>query len=65
MDIAFTQMFGGFSQEFYDVYNAVYPLEPGFSKRVGLYNLYPYLVHLNLFGRSYFGHIDSTVRQFT
>jgi protein-ribulosamine 3-kinase len=65
MDLAFTQMFGGFSDQFIRAYDEVFPLEPGFSKRVGLYNLYPYLVHLNLFGRSYFGHIENTIRQFT
>ena len=65
MDIAFSQMFGGFSDEFYRAYNEAYPMEPGFSDRAGLYNLYPYLVHLNLFGHSYFGHIDYTVRKFT
>lgn len=65
MDLAFSQMFGGFSNEFYQAYQEAYPMEPGFSERVGLYNLYPYLVHLNLFGRSYFSHIDYTIRQFT
>jgi len=65
MDISFSLMFGGFSQEFYDSYNDVFPMESGFDERVGLYNLYPYLVHLNLFGRSYFGHIEETIRQFT
>lgn len=65
MDLAFSQMFGGFSQEFYDSYNEAYPLESGFSRRVDLYNLYPYLVHLNLFGRSYFGHIEQTIKKFT
>ena len=65
MDLAFTQMFGGFDNEFYQAYNEAYPMELGFSARIGLYNLYPYLVHLNLFGRSYFGHIEQTIRKFT
>ena len=65
IDIAFSQMFGGFSNDFYVAYDEAYPMEPGFDRRAGLYNLYPYLVHLNLFGRSYFGHIDATIRQFT
>lgn len=65
MDLSFSQMFGGFSNEFYQVYQEVMPMEPGFSQRVDLYNLYPYLVHLNLFGRSYFGHIEYTIRRFT
>jgi len=65
MDMAFSHLFGGFSQEFYSVYQEVYPMEPGFSQRLDLYNLYPLLVHLNLFGRSYIGQINSIVGRFT
>jgi protein-ribulosamine 3-kinase len=53
MDLAFSKMFGGFSGDFYEGYESVAPLEPGFSERVPIYNLYPLLVHVNLFGRHY------------
>ena len=49
-DIAFTHMFGGFSQAFHEAYEAVYPLDPGFKIRKILYNLYHELNHFNLFG---------------
>jgi fructosamine-3-kinase len=65
MDIAFSHLFGGFDQQFYETYQDVYPFEPGFSSRIDLYNLYPLLVHLNLFGRSYLGQIESTLSRFT
>lgn len=60
MEIAFTKMFGGFSDKFYDAYAFESPLEPGFNERVEIYNLYPLLVHANLFG----GHYASQARAF-
>lgn len=53
MDLAFSKMFGGFSPGFYDGYQSVNPLDPGFEDRVPIYNLYPLLVHVNLFGGHY------------
>ena len=53
MDLAMTHLFGGFPNEFYEAYNSSYPLQPGFQERIDLYNLYPLLVHVNLFGGSY------------
>jgi fructosamine-3-kinase len=53
VDLATTQLFGGFPSEFYQAYNAAYPLEPGYSQRKTLYNLYHILNHFNLFGGSY------------
>ena len=52
-DIAMTELFGGFSNEFYRGYNDVYPLDKGYRERRDLYNLYNVLNHLNLFGLSY------------
>lgn len=53
MDIAMTRLFGGFSQEFYSGYNSEYPLADGFEHRTSLCNIYPILVHANLFGGGY------------
>jgi fructosamine-3-kinase len=52
-DLAMTRLFGGFGPEFYAAYEAVWPLDPGAPARVGLYNLYHVLNHLNLFGSGY------------
>lgn len=52
-DIAMTEMFGGFSPEFYKAYNQEWPLNPGYSKRKNLYILYHSLNHANMFGGSY------------
>ena len=49
-EIAYTRLFGGFETVFYESYQAAFPLEPGFEDRMPLYNLYPLLVHVNLFG---------------
>ena len=52
-DIAMTELFGGFGQDFYNAYNAEWPLDAGYSQRKTLYNLYHILNHANLFGGSY------------
>ena len=52
-DLAMTELFGGFSGDFYDSYNASWPLDPGYRTRKTLYNLYHILNHFNLFGGGY------------
>lgn len=52
-DIAMTELFGGFSQQFYLAYNDSYQLDPGYKTRKTLYNLYHILNHYNLFGGGY------------
>ncbi|MGB0429160.1 MAG: fructosamine kinase family protein [Bacteroidia bacterium] len=64
MDLAFSLMFGGFNSVFYDSYSALAKLEPNFAKRVPYYNLYPTLVHLNLFGKSYLSPIEQLLKSF-
>ncbi|MEC9028839.1 MAG: fructosamine kinase family protein, partial [Cyanobacteriota bacterium] len=53
VDLAMTQLFGGFSQDFYIGYENVWPLPADASKRVEVYNLYHLINHANLFGGSY------------
>ena len=53
VDIAMTELFGGFSAAFYRGYNEVWLLDSGYEKRKILYNLYHILNHFNLFGGSY------------
>ncbi len=64
MDIAMTQMFGGFDNLYLDHYNEIFPLENGWEKRIAIHNLYPNLVHLILFGSSYLNGIERVIRRF-
>lgn len=52
-DLAMTELFGGYSAEFYASYRAAYPLDEGYAMRRDLYNLYHVLNHANLFGGGY------------
>lgn len=65
MDLAMTRMFGGFDRRFIDSYVEEMPLEPGFEQRIQIHNLYPTLVHLVLFGRSYLSGIEATLKRFS
>lgn len=65
IEIAFTHLFGGFSPGFYDAYKETIPLQPGFiNERKDIYNLYPLLVHTNLFGGSYTRQVEEIVERF-
>lgn len=63
-ELAFTKLFGGFDQRFYDAYDEAFPLDDGFEERVAIYNLYPLLVHLNLFGAGYLSGIERVLKNF-
>ena len=52
-DIAMTELFGGFSADFYRAYDEANARDPGYTTRKQLYNLYHVLNHLNLFGGGY------------
>lgn len=56
-ELAFTRLFGGFDSRFYQAYQAAFALHPGFPERADVYNLYPLLVHVNLFGGSYLASV--------
>ena len=58
MEIAFTTLFGGFDTAFYNAYEQAFPFEKGFEERKAVYNCYPLMVHVNLFGKSYLSGID-------
>lgn len=53
VDIAMTELFGGFPAEFYQSYNEAFPLDAGYKHRKNVYNLYHILNHFNLFGGNY------------
>lgn len=63
-DLAMTQLFGGFHPSFLDHYEEEYPLQPGWEERLDVYNLYPLLVHVNLFGGGYSGQVLSILKRF-
>ena len=58
IDLAMMQLFGGFGARTFDAYDEAYPLSAGWRDRVPLYQLYPILVHVNLFGRSYLASVE-------
>ena len=64
MDIAMTQLFGGFPKEFYEGYNERYPMEKDWRKRMDYYNLYPLMVHVNLFGGGYLHSVENIINKF-
>jgi len=61
-DLAMTELFGGFPEEFYQAYNEAFALDPGYEKRKHLYNLYHLLNHLNIFGGGYLRQVKETLR---
>lgn len=64
VDIAMSLLFGGFDKRMYTRYNEVFPLEVGWESRVDIANLYPLLVHVNLFGASYAKRVMQVVKPF-
>ena len=60
-DLAMTELFGGFSADFYAAYQSVWPLDSGYRVRKQLYNLYHILNHLNLFGGHYLHRAEATM----
>lgn len=63
-EIAFSHLFGGFDDEFYEAYHEAFPLEPDLHSRIPIYNLYPLLVHVNLFGKSYLPPIERLLKRY-
>jgi fructosamine-3-kinase len=62
VDLAMTELFGGFPATFYQGYEEIYPIDPGYhSHRKLLYNLYHILNHYNLFGGSYQQQANSAI----
>ena len=59
MDIAMSNLFGGFNSDFYFAYNESHPLENGWEERIQICNLYPLLVHVNLFGGAYINQVKN------
>jgi len=64
VDIAMSRLFGGFGASFYDAYHEIIRQDEFTENRIELYQLYYLLVHLNLFGSSYFGSVKSILNKY-
>jgi fructosamine-3-kinase len=63
-EIAFTELFGGFPDQFYKAYKEIQPLSPEYEERKELYQLFYLLVHLNLFGETYGYSVDRILQKY-
>jgi fructosamine-3-kinase len=65
IELAFSTLFGTFGEPFFHRYAELRPIRPGFFEvRRDIYNLYPLLVHVRLFGGSYRGQVAGIVSRF-
>ena len=64
MDLSMMKLFGGFSSRVFAAYREVAPLLDGSEERVALNQLYPLLVHVNLFAGSYVDAVDRVLRHY-
>ena len=64
MELAFMTLFDRQPQTFYDAYEEVAPLSQGWQDRLDIYNLYPLLVHVNLFGGGYVGSVRQILKRY-
>lgn len=58
VDLAMLALFGGLDDRTVGAYDEAYPLEPMWDERVPLWQLYPLLVHVVLFGGSYVTSVE-------
>jgi fructosamine-3-kinase len=65
MDLAMMRLFGGFGPRVFDAYHEAFPLAAEHERRVSLYQLYPLLVHVNLFGASYVGQVARALEPYS
>lgn len=65
IELAFSTLFNTFGEAFFSRYLEMRPIKPGFfEERRDLYNLYPLLVHVRLFGGSYVASVEQTLKKF-
>jgi fructosamine-3-kinase len=65
IELAFGTLFGTLGEPFFRRYHEIRPLRPGFFEtRRDLYNLYPLLVHVRLFGGSYVAQAEAVLQRF-
>lgn len=65
IELAFSTLFATFSTPFFETYHTVRPIADGFfEERRDLYNLYPLLTHVRLFGGSYLASVTRTLEKY-
>ena len=65
IELAFSTLFHTFSEPFFNRYQETRPISPGFfEERRDIYNLYPLLVHVRLFGGSYVTNVEAILFKF-
>ncbi len=64
MDLAMMRLFGGFSERVFAAYGEAFPLAAGHAERVPLYQLYPLMVHVNLFGGGYASSVERALERY-
>lgn len=62
IELAYTQLFDRYDPEFYQAYQEVFPMLQGFEERVPLHQLYPLLIHVNLFGGGYVNQVEEILK---
>jgi len=55
------KLFGGFGPRVFAAYKEAFPLADGYRERVALYQLYPLMVHVNLFGGGYVPQVEAAL----
>ena len=60
-DLAMTTLFGGFDRSFYEAYHYHFPFPDNYQQQWDVCTLYPLLIHLLLFGKSYLHQIEETL----
>jgi fructosamine-3-kinase len=63
-DLASTALFGVFPEDFFRCYEELHPLEPDYRQRFPIYNLYPLLVRLNLYGEGFLSPVLAVLDRF-
>lgn len=64
MDLAMMKLFGGFDDKIFETYHEHFPLEKDWEQRLGLWQLYYILVHLNIFGGHYYSRAKELMSQY-
>jgi fructosamine-3-kinase len=65
IELAFISLFNSFSRPFFARYDAINPIRAGFfEERSKIYNLYPLLVHVRLFGDHYVHSVAQILTHF-
>lgn len=65
IELAFSTLFSTFGDGFFERYQEHRKIAPGFfEERREIYNLYPLLVHVRLFGGTYVASVNATLKRF-